>query len=561
MKIYATIKALVSATMICGLVAPHVAAQAPTRRYLALDASHRADLQNIQITNHQAEYVGRAFDLDQSWEQDLRVNYPGATVWDSVNNEYRLYYEVVVGSDDLHPNGRVINRHVAVATSPDGINWTRPALNITGNTYSDSPQNNFISVAGTTFAEGATVFIDPTAPSSERYKISYRDFGQSNGLALLTGVSADGLNFQPVGQIDDLSDQGRGLDSQNVAFWDPIANEYKSYFRYWYTSFDRRGVALHSNNTFSGDWNSQRRLTVDPDTTYQDNGGTQFYTPGISTYHGQYIGLPSVYRDFFSDGRISTGVLHSVDGENFTPADTIQDFFDFSVHAPNGDDFQIYAQPSIVERDGELLFYYSYFNQNHEAPDEVYINLEYETDLHIARLRQDGFTSLDSVGSETATWLTNAIALTADDGFLRLNAIINGQLDAEVIDADTLEVIDGFGLSDSSQLAAGDWLDGDLTWTGRSLSELNGRDVRFRFHFDDSSVFSFSIAPNSELGPPGVPFVLGDCNQDGLVNFLDIGSLIAVFTSGNFLAQADCNQDGEVNFLDIPPFIQILTNN
>ena len=536
--------------MMIAAFACSVSGQSLDRRYLAVDASQRADLQNIQITNHQAEYVGQAFDLDQPWEQDLRVNYPGTTVWDSVNDEYRLYYEVVIGRDDPHPNGRVINRHLAVATSRDGINWTRPALNITGNTYTDSTQNNFVSVAGTIFAEGGNVFIDPTAPRNERYKISYRDFSQSNLLALITGVSADGLNFRPVGQVDDLSDQGRGLDSQNVTFWDPIANTYKSYFRYWYPSFDRRGVALHSNDTFAGDWNSDRQLILDPDVIYNDNGDTQLYTPGISTYHGQYIGLPSVYQDFFSDGRISTGVLHSVDGENFTAADADQDFFDLSVHGANGDDFQVYAQPSIIERDGELLFYYTYFDQNHEAPDAVFIDLDYQSGLHIARLRRDGFTSLDSIGSQTATWLTDAISLISSADQLRINAIIDGKLTAEVLDAETLEAIEGFGRNDSLPLLAGDWLDGEVSWPGRSLGELNGRDVRFRFHFDQSSVFSFTITQ-------GV--LKGDVNLDGEVNFLDIAGLIAVLTDTAYQAEADADCNEVVDFRDIAAFIRILS--
>jgi hypothetical protein len=54
-------------------------------------------------------------------------------------------------------------------------------------------------------------------------------------------------------------------------------------------------------------------------------------------------------------------------------------------------------------------------------------------------------------------------------------------------------------------------------------------------------------------------FVLGDCNQDEVVNFLDIAPFIQLLQSGNFLDEADCNRDGIVNFLDITAFIDILT--
>jgi len=55
------------------------------------------------------------------------------------------------------------------------------------------------------------------------------------------------------------------------------------------------------------------------------------------------------------------------------------------------------------------------------------------------------------------------------------------------------------------------------------------------------------------------PTLLGDVNQDGIVNFLDIAPFIAVLSGGGFQAEADTNQDGVVNFLDIAPFIGILT--
>ena len=61
-------------------------------------------------------------------------------------------------------------RHVAMATSTDGINWSKPSLNATGNFYSDDPNNNFISHSATNWANGATVFVDPSAPDHERFK-------------------------------------------------------------------------------------------------------------------------------------------------------------------------------------------------------------------------------------------------------------------------------------------------------------------------------------------------------------------------------------------------------
>ena len=60
---------------------------------------------------------------------------------------------------------------------------------------------------------------------------------------------------------------------------------------------------------------------------------------------------------------------------------------------------------------------------------------------------------------------------------------------------------------------------------------------------------------------PEPPILLGDCNEDGFLNFLDIAPFIANLTGGGDSDCADCNQDGFVNFLDIAPFIAILSSN
>ena len=64
----------------------------------------------------------------------------------------------------------------------------------------------------------------------------------------------------------------------------------------------------------------------------------------------------------------------------------------------------------------------------------------------------------------------------------------------------------------------------------------------------------------TSLEPLGVSDFLGDVNQDGFVNFLDIAPFITILSVGGFEAQADINQDGEVDFLDIAPFISILSS-
>ena len=54
--------------------------------------------------------------------------------------------------------------------------------------------------------------------------------------------------------------------------------------------------------------------------------------------------------------------------------------------------------------------------------------------------------------------------------------------------------------------------------------------------------------------------LLGDVNQDSVVNFLDISPFIALLSTGQFLHEADINCNGIVDFLDISPFIALLSS-
>jgi len=47
---------------------------------------------------------------------------------------------------------------------------------------------------------------------------------------------------------------------------------------------------------------------------------------------------------------------------------------------------------------------------------------------------------------------------------------------------------------------------------------------------------------------------LGDVNQDGNVDFLDISPFITALSTGAFSCEADIDQNGTVDFLDISPF-------
>ena len=96
---------------------------------------------------------------------------------------------------------------------------------------------------------------------------------------------------------------------------------------------------------------------------------------------------------------------------------------------------------------------------------------------------------------------------------------------------------------DRSGYAGGDWLrsQNGAPFTSGVLSS----DIFFRVNL-------VSAEEPTEL--------LGDCNLDGDVNFLDISSLISIICCGQYLTEADINEDSIVDFRDISPFIFVLSS-
>ena len=59
--------------------------------------------------------------------------------------------------------------------------------------------------------------------------------------------------------------------------------------------------------------------------------------------------------------------------------------------------------------------------------------------------------------------------------------------------------------------------------------------------------------------PVDGPILLGDVDQNGVIDFLDIAPFITLLASGGFQTEADIDQNGVLDFLDIGPFITILS--
>jgi hypothetical protein len=494
----ACIAVAVLATL-CVSAAPALAASAGFH-YLAADPSLRAQTQNVNVTMGQATYVGKMVEVDQPWESPFKLCYPGSVVIDPATGQWRMYYELMKSETE---------RFVAMATSADGVHWTKPALNITGVKYTTDQHNNIVNNTSSQWIHGPSVSVDPHAPADQRYRMT-ADVYNGDVVTLTAYSSADGLNWRQAGTIQtaDWSKGFRALDAENTAFWDPTTQKYMAQMRYNYpVAGGPRGVMMKLNNTWDGTWSADPQFTINPDDAFGTAAGRpDIYCPDVVPYFGQYVGLPAMY--YHTNDSLYPTFMYSRDAAHWSFPDYNKPVIDLGAHGRNQDNFGMaYPANSLIDKDGWLYIYYSWFPEKH-SQDIV------SGQMHLAKMREDRFVGIKSTPGSVGTWTTSAITLTDDPGRLIINAIVRGSLRVEVLDSLTLQPLAGYELSKAASMAPGDYLGALARWTGAdSLNSLAGRTVALRFVMDDATVYSFHF----ESAPEPSSFIL---SVPGLIGML-----------------------------------------
>ena len=132
--------------------------------------------------------------------------------------KYRLWYE---GWEDLEkPN------NICYAESEEGRQWRKPELGL--NEFHGSKRNNIVYLGG----HGATIFLDPSAPENERYKLLHimdAPKGEQPASWVFGAVSPDGLRWKRLEQpvLKHVS------DTQSVVVYDADRGKYVAYVRGW----------------------------------------------------------------------------------------------------------------------------------------------------------------------------------------------------------------------------------------------------------------------------------------------------------------------------------------
>ncbi|MBS3764002.1 MAG: hypothetical protein KGZ25_11950 [Planctomycetes bacterium] len=460
--------------------------------------------EGLSLQLHHPVPRGIVLRMDRPWEGNMC----GFITVMEDDDRFRMYYKghkqnLEAGTDS---NGHMVEAHplnVCYAESRDGVNWQRPELGLIE--FDGTTANNIITEGFGSEQKGVHGFApfkdpNPAASGDARYKaVGAVRRACSDGLYAMG--STDGLKWSLLSE-EPILEQGKDgkFDSQNLAFWDPVREQYRAYVRQGGPA--GRDIATAMSEDFIH-WTDSELLE------YPGAPGEQLYTNQITPYPRAphlLMGFPTRYveREWSSSieqlperehrrrrsnvrERYGTALtdglfMTSRDGRTFNrwgeafmrPGPQLEGNWAY------GDNYQAWG---MLETDSSL----------EGAPQELsfYATENYWRQPSAVRrysLRKDGFVSVHAPRSGGEV-LTKPLIFQGNWMEINFSTSAAGSLKIEIQGADGMPV-DGFTVNDCVE-QIGDELDRTVKWqNGDDLSELRGKPVRLRIVLTDADLYA-----------------------------------------------------------------------
>ena len=481
----------------------------PGHRLLFIDPYVLQEANEVTWKLHEPHKVGAVIRAEQAWEEN-EIQIRSAPVWSATEKKWKIWY--------FSDNG------TGMATSEDGIHWTKPSFGKTS--YNGSTDNNMVSIGGYTAKRGAdeyleNVIYDPDDPDPGR---RYKALAGVVGRRLV--VSADGVDWKALDRplISGDDESSAYYDRDNKLFITAIKHP-GPYGRSVYLAVSRNFDSWTDSRDcliFHADYEDQRlgvqrihaRLN---DPAFQKpvydipaEYNVDVYYMSILRYQGLYLAFPVMFhktgqvpKDWpgFDRQTLSPSIsktVHQVGDwtgfhqvEMLSSRDLIewqhvgerQPILDESRLDGHSYDLQNIWAPEPVVHGDELWFYYTGSRTYGIVTSEV---ADYRA-ICLAKLRLDGFVSLNA-GRTPGQVVTRPLLLGAGSLHLNVNAA-GGAVMVEILDAEGKHVLDGYALS-KGQPVTGDHLDTEFKWKGATITSLAGRRVCLRFTLRNAELYS-----------------------------------------------------------------------
>jgi hypothetical protein len=395
---------------------------------------------------------------DQPWEGKWSAYFTALQDGAAV----RLYYRGFTPAD-VSPE-----TCTCMVESNDGIRFERPKLGLYE--FDGSKQNNIVHRGIESHNLAPFIDLNPQTRSGARYKALA---GLQSKLYALS--SADGLRWQKI-QADPVMTKG-AFDSLNVGFWDPTAQVYRAYARYWtgggYQGF--RGIQSSTSTDFL-------RWSDPQPNRYAGSAPLEhFYTNATVPCPGAPHILLSFPKRFVPERTKLSG--YNVQGVSDAMFMTSRDGVNWSRIFR-----EAWVRPDLDERNWTHRSNMPAWGIVQTTPDEftMYISEHYDwPDNRLRRLtvRRHGFASIHA-GVADGVCLTQPLKFTGTELALNYATSAGGNVSVEVQDAD------GKALMQSNDMF-GNELERVVPWLGGArIADLAGKPVRLRLTLRDADVYA-----------------------------------------------------------------------
>jgi len=413
------------------------------------------------------------------------------------------------------------------AESEDGIHWRKPS---TGYKL-DGVETNIIIPDG----YGLSAAIDPHEPDeNKRYKGLLTAFrpGSQDGDTVVFVTSKDCIHWEMSDERPVFGRFGSHLDDVLILCYAPYGRIFILNTRH----YDMYAVHRNLKNPVVGyftptyyplDWTrmNKRRIwqaesadgihwsepypIVPLEDGHEDIDET-FY--GMCQYRTGNAWLGFVTTFHHVSGELGVKLIYTRDGKSWEHLNNRRDFIDRGAKGAWDECMSTLPTPPI-EYNGELYFFYGGAINHHDwwitgAREELDVPeatdpSKVEYGMGLARLRLDGFASLDS-GVRPGILITRHFMSGGTKLIINARCPKGGSLTAEIVDAFD-EVIPGYHREDCD-IFTGDSTNYQITWNGKStLPPVAQKRARYpdpeiermrkiRFYMDKAELYSFTMA-------------------------------------------------------------------
>ncbi len=440
---------------------------------------------------------------DQPWEGTVILQ-PGTVLYDQEEHLFKMWYNTLPVKDK--PD---IEEFICYAVSKDGVHWDKPALGIVE--FHGSAANNIL--LKWCYWNISVLKDAREQDQSKRYKMAYWNWHDRarRAAGIWVAFSSDGLHWKvdPNSPVVPSTASGDTFEVMQ----DPVSG------RFWLYHKSPMEPLRKVSRLVSDDFVHWRNdeLILEPDG--QDQPDTEFYGLSAFAYGDRYLGLLWAFHTYSQQidiqlvsSRNGRGWERSVHRRVFFPLGFVRVDYDNDAF----DSEMIMSITPPVMKDGKLWMYYTGYSNKHNAREGILnpggLGTSYIGQVGLARLREDGFCSLDATSEgymltkpfrfEGATLHVNVDLHSLNAAGYPFNPVWSelldntpdgkGRLKVEVLDADG-HVIPGYSASDCVPMTEGSTA-GSISWKeGKNLGDLRERAIRLRFVLSNGRFYSFRI--------------------------------------------------------------------